>query len=46
MLRHEIAFRRLLDVGFITPDYVGHGAVWIAPTPAGLTHLCQQRARS
>ena len=39
MLAHERGFRRLLALGFIYPDYVGCGAVWIAPSPEGRAHM-------
>lgn len=39
MLAHQPAFRKLTESGFIYPDHVAFGAVWIAPSPAGLAYL-------
>ena len=41
MLAHQQGFRKLTECGFIYPDHVGCGAVWIAPSPAGLAYLRQ-----
>jgi hypothetical protein len=40
MLQSEVAFKRLVDAGFVTADLVGCAA-WIMHTPAGFTYLCR-----